>query len=124
MERRLRELALPSPQIAVTEHETLAADPLQLREDDTLPIVAVVLLQDVTDLARVREEKAAPAKETDLNDVAVSAAAVLQKAQRIAPHGGEKAERRGEVRTGRLADGSGRFRLDQRGRHATSARAI
>ena len=46
--------------VAVAEHQPLAGDALELLEDDALPVVAVVLLQNVPDVVGMDEEERPP----------------------------------------------------------------
>jgi hypothetical protein len=60
---RLDEPALRPPEVSVTEDEALATDPLQLSEHDALPVVLVVLVEDVANVARMKDEAGSPDSE-------------------------------------------------------------
>src|SRR5262249_27597578 len=103
MERRLDELALATPQLAIAEYQPLAGDSLELPEDHPFPVVAMIVVQDVLDIARSSEHEGAERREADAYPIAIAALGVQQEAERVAPHHGEEAEGGEKARTRRLA---------------------
>jgi hypothetical protein len=107
VKRWLDQLALAPPEIAVAEHQPLAGDALQLSEDGSLPVVPVVVVEHATHVVGMNHQEGAPRRKRDLDQVAVAAPAVAEKAERVAPHRGGGCERREIAGSGRPTIGRG-----------------
>ena len=113
---------LPQPEVVLARQQPVAEKHPQLVVERTLVIVARVVLQDMTDVVRVRDEIAAPRTDLEVGDVAEAAGGLHEHAGRIAPDGRQHAKERHSPGSGGSARGEG-FAVIARGRCASEARA-
>ena len=101
MKGRLRELALPLPQIALARHQALAEHEREPPIAAALDVVSVVGHEHVLHVRGVVAEHVAKRAEAQERDVAVLGPCSLEKPQRVAQTLGEAAEDRDPARAGR-----------------------
>ena len=94
MKGRLRDAALPQPEVVFAGQQAVADRHPQLLVERALVIVAGVVLQDVADIGGVGDEIAAPRADLEVDDVAEAARGAHEDAGRIASDRRQHAEDR------------------------------
>ncbi len=108
MKRRLRDAALPQPEVALAGQQAVAKQYPQFVVERALVIVARVVLQNVTNVGGIGHEVAVPRTDLEVDDLAVAASGVHEYGGRIPPHGGQHAKERHAARSRRkLIHGTG-----------------
>ena len=98
MKGRLRDAALPQPEVVFAGQQAVADRHPQLLIERALVIVAGVVLQDVADIGGVGNEIASPRADLEVRDVAEAARRSHEDAGRIASDRRQHAEDRHAAR--------------------------
>src|SRR5262249_33096172 len=82
-----RELPLAPPEVALAREQTLADQRLQLRDDEALLVVVIVVLQNVLDVRGMRDEERPERSDVEAHDVAEGAERTRVIADRVGTEG-------------------------------------
>jgi hypothetical protein len=89
---------LSQPEVVFAGQQTVAERHPQFVVERTLVVVARVVLEDVPDIGRIRDQKPASRRDLEVHDIAIATRRVEENAGRIAPHCGQHAEERHPAR--------------------------